>query len=180
MPKKAEIRDEGHWLKWVALTTTCLAVMAAIGSLKSGKYSTRTQILTTQESNRWSYFQSKSIKQHMVEFKIDMLKVDEGRAQTPEEKARIAGLIGEAEKTVARYDGEMRDIRKSAEALSAEQDDLKRRGGSFSLSVMLFQIGIMLSAVGSLMKIRHSWYAGLAIGLVAIVYFLNGFFLFLA
>jgi len=178
MAKKMEVKDENTWLRWVALTTTCLAVMAAIGSLKSGKFSTRSQILTTQESNRWSYFQSKSIKQHMVEFKIDMLKVEEGRAQSAEEKTRIAGLIDEAQKTAVRYDGEMKDIRESAEALSEEQNDLKKRGGSFSLSVMLFQIGIMLSAVGSLMKIRHSWYAGLAIGAVAVVYFVNGFLAF--
>ncbi|MEI6035428.1 MAG: DUF4337 family protein [Verrucomicrobiae bacterium] len=45
------------WIKWVALTTTILAVCAAIGSLNGSSYSTRAQVLTTQESNQWSYFQ---------------------------------------------------------------------------------------------------------------------------
>ena len=48
----------------MALTTTVLAVAAAISSLRASSYSTKVQIHTTREANQWAYFQSKSIKDH--------------------------------------------------------------------------------------------------------------------
>jgi hypothetical protein len=44
------------WTQWVALTTTILAVCAAISSLKGGGYSTRVQLATTVEANTWAYY----------------------------------------------------------------------------------------------------------------------------
>jgi signal-transduction protein with cAMP-binding, CBS, and nucleotidyltransferase domain len=51
------------WLQWMALTTTVLAVAAAISSLRASSYSTKVQIHTAREANHWAYFQSKSIKE---------------------------------------------------------------------------------------------------------------------
>ena len=61
------------WLQWVALTTTILAVAAAISSLKASSYSTRVQIHTTEEANQWAYYQAKSIKEHGFRLNKDVL-----------------------------------------------------------------------------------------------------------
>jgi Flp pilus assembly protein TadB len=166
------------WMKWVAMTTTILAVCAAIGSLKGGGYSTQVQLMTTQENNKWSYFQSKSIKQHITEMETDLLKLELYKADKPALKEEISAKIKSAEENIARYDKEKATIKTDAEGLSAKQGVLKRHGGNFGLSVMFFQIAIMLSAIGSLLKQKSSWICGLVIGGAGLVYFLNGFFLF--
>jgi hypothetical protein len=166
------------WLKWVALTTTILAVCAAIGSLKGSSYSTRVQILTTQESNQWSYFQSKSIKQHLYETKRDLFDLELMKVQTPAVISALDLKRAQADEAIKRYIQEQAEIKAKAETLNTEQAGLKVHGGSFGISVMFFQIAIMLSAVGSLLKKRYSWIIGLGMGALGLLYFVNGFFTF--
>ena len=51
------------WTKWVALSTTILAVCAAFATLKGGSFSTKTQLATVTASNKWAYYQAKSLKE---------------------------------------------------------------------------------------------------------------------
>src|SRR5512142_1457211 len=86
-PKTPAVKE--RWTQWVALTTTILAVCAAISALKGGGYSTKVQLSTTQEVDKWVYFQSKSIKQHAVELHRDQLELARAEARSPEAQ-RIA------------------------------------------------------------------------------------------
>jgi len=171
----AEVQEQ--WIKWVALTTTILAVCAAIGSLKGGGYSTQVQVMTTLESNKWSYFQSKSIKQHVTEMERDLLTLEILKSDVPAVKDGIQQKLKTVDDNITRYDKEKAAIKSEAEDLSKKQGELKRHGGNFGLAVMFFQIAIMLSAIGSLLKQRSSWLFGLVIGAAGLVYFVNGFFL---
>ena len=172
----AEVQEK--WLKWVALTTTILAVCAAIGSMKGGGFSTQVQLLTTRESDQWSYYEAKSIKLHLTEMERDLLSIETLKDNTPVVKNEIDAKIKALEKGIATYKKEKEDIKAKAEDLGAQQGVLKRHGGNFGMAVMFFQIAIMLSAIGSLLKQRNSWLVGLAIGAAGLIYFLNGFFLF--
>jgi hypothetical protein len=165
------------WLKWVALTTTILAVCAAIGSLKGGGYSTQVQLMTTRESDKWSYYEAKSIKGHLTDMERDLLKIELLKKDIPTVKDEIQKRIKILEDNSNRYTKEREEIKSQAEALSDQQAGLKRHGGNFGLAVMFFQIAIMLSAIGSLLKQRLTWLFGLAIGIFGLAYFINGFFL---
>ncbi|MBF0330962.1 MAG: DUF4337 domain-containing protein [Candidatus Omnitrophica bacterium] len=170
--------QQESWIKWVALTTTILAVCAAIGSLKGGGYSTKVGLLTTQEANKWSYFQSKSIKQSLMETKKDLLDLELLKSPAPEVKVELEKKIAAALETAGRYEKEKAQIKAEAESLNAQQGQLKVHGGNFGMSVMFFQIAIMLSAIGSLLKKRYAWIIGLVMGAIGLVYFANGFFTF--
>ena len=176
-PAKAPLLKE-RWTQWVALTTTVLAVCAAISALKGGGYSTRVQLSTTQEVNKWSYFQSKSIKQHAVELhrdELDLLRLD---ARTPEAQRLADERIARARAELARYEQEKAQIKAEAEAIQKVEGDLKRHAGAFGLAVMLLQIAIMLSSVAALLKKPAMWVVGLAFGGIGLVYMANGFLLF--
>jgi hypothetical protein len=167
-----------RWTQWVALTTTILAVCAAISALKGGGYSTRVQLSTTQESNRWSYFQSKSVKQHGVELARDQLAMLRLEARTPEAQRFAEERIRRLEAEGARYDAEKKAIQAEAEAIQKDEAALKRHGAAFGLAVMLLQIAIMLSSVGALIKRPVMWVVGLVFGAIGLVYMANGFWLF--
>ena len=166
-----------RWTQWVALTTTVLAVCAAISALKGGGYSTRVQLSTTQEANLWSYFQSKSIKQHAVELHREDLEVARLEARTPEAQKLLDARLARARAEAERYDREKNEIKAQAEAAQKSEDGLKRHGAAFGLAVMLLQIAIMLSSIGALMKKPIMWALGLAFGLVGLVFMANGFLL---
>jgi len=177
-PAAAAAPPRERWTQWVALTTTILAVCAAISALKGGGYGTRVQLSTTQEANQWSYFQSKSVKQHAVELHRDQLEVLRLEARSPEAQRVIDERLAKATAEIARYDREKNEIKAGAEAIQKDEGELKRHSGAFGLAVMMLQIAIMLSSVGALIKRPAMWVVGLVFGAVGLVYSANGFWLF--
>jgi hypothetical protein len=160
------------WTTWVALTTTILAVGAAFSTLKGGSYSTQTQLATVNASNKWSYFQSKSIKETSYKTELSILDVMAANATTPEGKAVAAKAAEKAAKEVVRYEKEKEEIRVEAETLESLAKYCQKRGGNFGLAVMFLQIAIMLSAVAALLKKKPAWLLGLGIGVIGIGYLL--------
>ncbi len=177
-PARPAAPPRERWTQWVALTTTVLAVCAAISALKGGGYSTKVQLSTTREANRWSHFQAKSIKQHAAELHRDDLELVRLEARTPEARRLADERIARARTEIARYDQEKGAIKVEADAIQAEEDELKRHGQAFGLAVMLLQIAIMLSSVGALMKRPAMWVVGLGFGSGGLVYMANGFWLY--
>ncbi len=166
------------WIQLVALTTTILAVCAAISSLKGGGYSTSVQLATTAEANKWAYFQAKSIKQHLSQMEARQLEVVLASTTASEARqaaeARRAAAAAEAQ----RYDGEKNAIKAQAEALQQEEEHNKRHAGAFGQAVMLLQIAITLSSVGALIKRPAMWWVGLVFGAAGLLYMADGFWLF--
>ena len=174
----AEPAKKETWLQWVALTTTILAVAAAISSLRASSYSTKVQIHTTKEANQWAYFQSKSIKEHNFTLARDLLAaIGRLEKQNPALQEFVQPKITEFNGELARYDKEKKDIKEDAERLVQEQEILKNHNAAFATAVMLLQIAIMLSAVGALIKRQLLWYFGMLMGVAGIAYMLNGFYL---
>ena len=174
-PKPAPILKE-RWTQWVALTTTILAVCAAISSLKGGGYSTRVQLATTRENDKWAQYQSKSIKQNLYVVEESLLQVQALEAKAPEARAAIAGRVARLQAEIGRYDHEKAQLKAEAEAIQRDEATWQRVGGNFGLAVMLLQIAIMLSSVGALMKRPAMWVVGLVFGAVGLAYMGNGFF----
>ena len=165
------------WLQWVALTTTILAVCAAIGSLRASSYSTRVSIMTTKENNAWAYFQSKSIKQHSCEVQKDTFELYSLSKLAKPERDYVTKKINSYKKEIARYDKEKADIKTEAEGLAKSQESMKHQGANFGMGVMWLQIAIMLSSVSALLRKKPLWFVGMAFGVIGLVYFLDGFFL---
>lgn len=164
------------WIQWVALTTTVLAVCAAISSLRASSFSTRVQIATTKEANQWAYYQSKSIKENTYRSMRDILygmKLLE--LKNPRAQKFLADKVKYYDEEVGRYDKEKDDIKKDAEKIIKEQESLKTKNGQFALAVMLLQIAIMCSAVGALIKKKLLWFIGLAMGIWGMAYMGLGF-----
>jgi len=167
-----------RWVQWVAMTTTILAVAAAISALKASSYSTRVQIHTTKEANQWAYFKSKSIKEHNFLMARDLLRaVDLQQGIDAKGKDFIEAKIKEYDEEIARYTRERREIKNDAEATVKEQEALKQHNSAFATAVMLLQIAIMMSAVAALIKKKTMWFLGVTLGLAGLIYMGNGFFL---
>ena len=173
--EKEKKEKEDKWIKMVALTTTVIAVLTAIATMKSGGNTTKIQLLTTQEANKWSYFQAKSTKQHVTELQKDTLEID----------SLLGGSAGSLAKKkletckadIARYEQEKNQIKTEAEAVSSEINGLKRRSGNFGNSLLFFQIAILLSSVSVLFRIKYLWKFGLGSAVFALVYLINALIL---
>lgn len=165
------------WMKGVAVTTTCLAVMTAIAASRGAACGARTQLLTAIESSKWAYYQAKSIKQNLAESQKNAFEVEVLGAANPEQKALYEEKLSTATAEISRYDNEKNQIRQEAEDTGLKNRLLGKKGNFFSAAVVFFQIAIMLSSVSALIKKKYLWMIGLAFGAIAAVLLGYGLFL---
>jgi hypothetical protein len=59
------------------------------------------------------------------------------------------------------------------------RDDAQRHSRIFGMAVIFLQVAILLSSIAALLKKKSVWILGLLIGAVGMMYFLNGFLLFM-
>jgi hypothetical protein len=166
------------WLSYLALTTVIFAVCATLSTLKGGGYGSKAVLSQAQASDQWSYYQAKSIKGYLYELQKDKLAL--------ELKAGIRGAAGEYKNKIEfygseidRYKGEKEEIKKKADDLEKQRNDAQKHSGAFGIAAMFLQIAILLSSIAALMKQKYFWYLGMAAGCFGLVYFFNGFFLFM-
>lgn len=165
------------WLNLLALTTVIFAVCATLATFKGGGFSTRTVLNQAMASDQWAYYQAKGIKGNLYEVEAMRLKRELELAP----KAALPLLersLADVEKKVAKYDGEKADIMKKATGYEEAKADAQKHGAPFGLAVIFLQIAILLSSIAALLKKQPVYWAGLAVGVVGLVYFVNGFYLF--
>ena len=172
-----EIHDaEGRekWFLWLSLSTTFIAVAAAVIGLFEGQATSRTitekneaVLLQGRASDQWSYYQAKSIKGHIYDVNAQLFpaKADEFRDKT------------------RKYDAEKEEIKKKAEALEKESEEKNRsseffyeKHHLFAIAETFMQISIAIASVAALTRNRRVWYASLAGAATGIMVFLHGFF----
>ena len=169
------------WLNYLALTTIIFAVAATLSTFKGGGFSTRSVLSQEQASNKWSYFQSKSMKQYLYETQRDMLVLDVQKIPTSENAVIVSyqKKIDEYEHNIKRYEKEKEEIKKDAETYEATRDEAKKHSNEFGLAVIFLQISILISSIAALIKRKYLWFIGIIVGVVGLFYFVNGFLLFI-
>lgn len=177
----AEEKKE-KWLNYLALTTVILAVCATLSTFKGGGFSTRAVLSQSQASDQWSYFQAKSIKGYLYELQKDRLELDMKalglKASKPvldEYAKKIDAYSGKIKK----YEEEKAKIEKDAKKLEGIREEAQRHSQAFGMAVIFLQIAILLSSIAALMKKKPVWILGVIIGVFGLVYFANGFLLFI-
>ena len=97
----------------------------------------------------------------------------------PEVQAKYQEKIDSYLKKLEQYESEKKQITLSAKKLEADRDECKLHSSAFGIAVIFLQISILLSSISALAKKRYVWFLSLAVGLIGILYFADGFFLFI-
>jgi hypothetical protein len=170
------------WLNYLALSTVILAVCATLSTFKGGGFSTRSVMSQTQASDQWAFFQAKSVKGNIYEIEKDKLELElkamDAKAP-PGVTEEYRKKIEDYGKKIAKYEGEKADIQKDAKRFEKVRDDAQRHSQVFGIAVIFLQIAILLSSIAALIKKKLVWVLGMAVGIVGIIYFADGFLLFL-
>lgn len=177
----AEEKKE-KWLNYLALTTVIFAVCATLSTFRGGGFSTKSVLAQSQASDQWSYYQAKSIKGYLYELQKEKLELElkSSGAGMPKPLAEeYKNKIDVYAKKIKKYDEEKAAIEKAARDLESTRDNTQRHSKAFGMAVIFLQIAILLSSIAALMMKKPVWILGLITGLFGLVYFVNGFFLFL-
>lgn len=173
----AEGKKEG-WLKWMPATTVVIAVCATLSTFKGGGYSNKSVLSQTKASDEWAFYQAKSIKSSLSEMQRENLELDLHVQKDTTYAADLRSRIKVYDEKIKKYATEKDEITRKAKDLEAQQVEAKKHADTFGIGVIFLQISILLSSIAALIKKSPVWYLSLAAGIVGIVYFINGFFLF--
>lgn len=170
------------WLNYLALTTVILAVCATLSTFKGGGYSTKSVIAQAQASDQWAFYQAKSVKEGVNQLQLDKLQLEQANLPAnaaPEVKANYQKAVDKAAAAVKKYDTEKADIQTKAKSLESDRDEAKKHGTPFGWAVILLQVAILMSSVAGLLKKKIVWQLALPVGAVGLLFFADGFWLFL-
>ena len=171
---QTEKESRERWTRYVSLTMVVIAVLAAIATLKSGGFSTRTlkemneaTFNQAAASDQWGYYEAKSIKQNLYELELDHLN-----ATPAPDVTTVAKLKAKVEK----YEQDKADITTLAKKYEATRDLARETAASaaehskqMGLSVTLFQIAIALGAMCLIVKKKPLWIVSSILGVLATV-----------
>jgi len=178
----AEEKKE-RWMNYLALTTVIFAVCATLSTFKGGGYGSKALLNQTNASDQWAFFQSKSIKSALTSNQKDNIELQKEmfsvQTNSKENLSKYDSKIALYESEIKRYDEEKAAIKAKAEAFEKDRNDCQEHGGQFGLAVIFLQVTILLSSIAGLLKKKPVWYLSLGIGVVGLIFFMDGFFLFL-
>ncbi|MCE5312343.1 MAG: DUF4337 domain-containing protein [Nitrospiraceae bacterium] len=168
------------WLSYLALTTVIFAVCATLSTFKGGSFSTRSVLAQSQASNQWSYYQAKSIKGYIYEVQKERLELEQKAGRLPKNlNDDYLSRIDTYDKKIKKYEDEKKQIEKDAKEQEAIKIDAQKHSQIFGMAVIFLQIAILLSSIAALMKRKSIWFLSLVPGVLGLVYFCDGFFLFM-
>lgn len=159
------------WVKLAVLTVIVLAAAAGVSAFKSSAYATRAQIFAAREAQQWQDYQVVSLKKDNFSLHRDLLAslgLAEGKAAKAPKTA--AARIKAYEEEMGRLNQERDQIKKVAQSLAAQEEELARKAGELGLAVILFQLGIMTSAAGALSRKKILWLLSLGLGVWGLIY----------
>jgi len=151
------------WTKYVSLTIVIIAVIAATASQMSGKFGGAVQMDQLKASDDWSFYQAKSIKQHLDESALVQLQ-QTGNTNNPLVAAEIKKLAA----NVTRYDSEKADVQAQAKSLEQQRDEASARGGRMGLAVSILSVSIATASISTVTKKKPLWFAAMVMAAIAV------------
>lgn len=144
------------WTKYVSLTVVIIAVFAAVANQYSGRYGSQVQINQVKASDQWSYYEAKSIKQHLDVNALVQLQ-DSVNATNPVVVKAIKKLTDD----LSRYEKQLTDAKAEAQAFEAKRDLAAKQGVPMGLAVTVFSVAIATASICTVTKKKPLWFAAM-------------------
>jgi hypothetical protein len=179
----------------VALMIAFMAMLLAITSLGGGNAAEDIMNHNIHASDTWAFYQAKNIRQTSYRIAAETLESElllHGATMTPEARESLERKIDQFKQTAARYESEpdpqapddpirgegKKELMARAKDFAAQRDRAQLQDPNFDFAEALFQIAIVLASVSILATSRLIMKVSVAVGIVASVLMLNGYFLF--
>ncbi len=136
----------------VAVMVAVTATFMALCNVKDGNVVQAMQQAQASSVDAWSYYQSKSTKQHMAEAMVDQLTIqrDVTGNLSPEGRAIIEKKIAEYTAKVKQYDVEKAGIKRDAEGFQKQYDALNLHDDQFDMAEASLSVSVALCGVTAL------------------------------
>jgi hypothetical protein len=185
-----QITNANRLERKIGLTLALFAAVLAVVDLGAGKYGDDEIIGTNEKANLYQWYQSKSIKQSIIEQEAQLLSgLLKAGAVTADGSSAVQQQLRDARASIARYDGEKREILLGSTAVGPQGQTLEvdgakgqvfgtkpwqqklavlgEAGDSFDLATLWLQIALVFGAISLIInsdKLKKTFYYALVVG----------------
>ena len=153
-----------RWILGVALSSAIFAALAAVASLMAGHHINEALIAQLEASDKWSEYQTNSIKSAVLSGKIEMVRAF-GKDINPADNEKVA-----------KYEDAKKHLDPEAREFQKKRDEHIEHHEGLAKSVTMFQVCIAIAAVAVLTNRRWFWWISLLSGVAGIYFMVLGLF----
>lgn len=149
----------GKWITASATTAAIIAAFAAAAGALATSHETQSTLIRIQANDNWNYYQSKSIKDSLLDAKIYSAQLNQVEPRKSDLDKR------------AKYAREMPQIMASAQALEKLSRGHLESHEGFEGAATLFHIAIAIVAIAVVARRKEFWYLSMLVGAAGILVF---------
>jgi hypothetical protein len=148
----------------VAFTMSALAVLVAVVTIVGHRAYTEAVLNQNRATDEWNFHQAHKIGAYDTALAADLLSVV--TVTHSDAAAKFAPAYAGHE---AKWAKELTEAQRKAEALEAQMDQAEVRGSRFDLAEVLLEIGLVITSVTLLTRVRIYWYFGMGLSAAGIL-----------
>ncbi len=159
----------------VAILVALTATFMALCNIKDGNINQGMQQALSMTVDTWSYYQARSVKQHLAEVAVDELQTQRALAP-PAMQPMFDAKIKQYQQQAAKENGEKKKLQKQAEDYQKQYDTLNFHDDQFDMSEALLSVSIAMFGITALTRKRWLIFVAIAFMILGTVMGLAGFF----
>ena len=170
-----EKKDEPS--NWAARMTAVLAVIAALSSGRWSASNLQAILEQGKVNDAWSYYQSKSVKEHGLEQTRDLARALSA-GESGDRAQALVKLGNSMEQIAAKEAKDRAKIMADAREFNTRRNVLVEKSFWLEISFACLQLGVILCTIAAGTKFRFGLPAGIIVGLLGVALMVNGFHTF--
>jgi hypothetical protein len=152
-------------LRPVAFTMSVLAVLVAITTVLGHRTHTEAVLNQARASDQWNEYQAKKIRSYNTSLESQLLGVIVSVA----DKDKAAKALKDNADHQAKWNEELKAEQEKAADWEKEVSLAEARANRFDLGEALLEIGLVITSVTLLTRVRLYWYFGMAFAAAGII-----------
>lgn len=151
-------------LRPVSFTMSVLAVLVAITTVLGHRTHTEAVLAQARASDQWNLYQAKKIRQYNTQLTVDLMST-----LPVHDAASAAKITGAYKAHLQKWDDDLKEEETKATELEAEVRKSERHANRFDLGEALLEIGLVITSITLLTRLRAYWYLGMVFGVAGFV-----------
>ncbi len=156
--------SHGTNLKPVSFSMSVLAVLVAVVTVLGHRTHTEAVLMQARASDQWNLYQAKKIRQNETQLAADLL----GNLAL-RDKADAGATLATYKAHLAKWSGDLEQEQEVARQFEEKVEAAERKATRFDLSEALLEIGLVVTSITLLTRLRTYWLLGMVFGVVGVV-----------
>jgi len=145
-------------------------VLVAVTTVLGHRTHTEAVLDQNRATDQWNEYQAKKIRSYNTSLTADLMSV-----MTIGDKEKAAKIAKAYADHQVKWNDDLKDAQEKAEKLEEEVKKAEARAGRFDLGEALLEIGLVVTSVTLLTRMRVYWYLGLVFALAGVVSAISAF-----